>query len=29
LADGRIVADRPAMSAADISATMLGMEPAS
>jgi putative ABC transport system ATP-binding protein len=29
LADGRIVADRPAMGAADISATMLGMEPAS
>ncbi len=28
LADGRIVDDRPAMSAADISATMLGMEAA-
>jgi putative ABC transport system ATP-binding protein len=28
LADGRVVADRPAMRAADISATMLGMEAA-
>ena len=28
LADGRIVGDRPAMDAADISTTMLGMEAA-